>query len=64
MNWGDTIDIAIALYEKYPDTDPQYVRYTDLLEWVLKLDGFKGTAEECNEKRLEAVQMAWIEEAS
>ena len=26
LKWIDSLDIAIALDEKYPDTDPQYVK--------------------------------------
>ncbi len=64
MKWSDTFDIAIALNEQYPDIDPRYVRFTDLLNWVMSLDGFCETAEKCNEKILEAIQMAWIDEIS
>ena len=27
LKWVNSLDIAIALDEKYPDTDPQYVDY-------------------------------------
>ncbi len=64
MKWNDTLDIAIALNEQHPDIDPRYVRFTDLLNWVMSLDGFSGTTEKCNEKVLEAIQMAWIDEVS
>jgi len=64
MNWTDTLDIAIALDEAYPDTDPQWVRFTDLHAWVLALPDFDGDAEKSNEKILEAIQMAWIDERS
>lgn len=63
MTWTDTLEIAIALSEQYPDTDPQYVRFTDLRSWVCDLPGFEGKADHCNERILEAIQMAWIEEA-
>ncbi len=63
MKWNDTVDIAIALTERHPDVDPRYIRFTDLLDWVLSLDGFEDPAQSCNEKILEAIQMAWIEEA-
>lgn len=62
MKWNDTYDIAIALSEQHPGVDPQYVRYTDLLAWVTALEGFADSAEKCNEKILEAIQMAWIDE--
>ncbi|MCC6545991.1 Fe-S cluster assembly protein IscX [Candidatus Sumerlaeota bacterium] len=60
--WNDLDDIAIALAEKYPGHDPLKVRFTDLLDWVLALDGFTGKREESNESKLEAIQMAWLEE--
>jgi len=62
MKWTDTLEIAIALSEKYPDTDPLTVRFTDLFTWVQELDGFDDAPERCGEKILEAIQAAWIEE--
>jgi FeS assembly protein IscX len=64
MKWSDTFDIAIALAESHPDVDPRYVRFTDLLDWIMGLDGFDDSAEKCSEKVLEAVQMAWMDEMS
>lgn len=64
MNWNDTFDIAIALDETHPDIDPQYVRFTDLHGWVCALEGFTDDPERSNEKILEAIQMAWIDERS
>jgi FeS assembly protein IscX len=63
MKWTDIQDIAIALSEKYPDTDPKTVRFTDLYQWVLQLPGFDDDPKRCGEKILEGIQMAWIEEA-
>ncbi len=63
MKWADTRDIAIALSETYPDTDPKTVRFTDLYQWVLALPGFDDDPKRCGEKVLEAIQMTWIEEA-
>ena len=62
LKWVDSLDIAIMLDEKYPDTDPRYVRFTDLHNWVCNLDDFEDEPENSNEKILEAIQMAWIEE--
>ena len=62
MKWTDTLDIAIALSEKFPDQDPNKVRFTDLYQSVLGLDGFDDDPKRCGEKILEAIQMAWIEE--
>ncbi len=62
MKWTDTLDIAIALAERHPDVDPQYVRFTDLHRWVMELPGFDDDPNRSGEKILEAIQMAWIEE--
>ncbi len=62
MKWTDINDIAIELDEAHPEADPQYVRFTDLHDWVCELEGFDDDPEHSNEKILEAIQMAWIEE--
>ena len=58
----DAEDIAIALADKFPDTDPLTVRFTDLYKWVVSLEGFSDDPKNSNEKKLEAIQMAWHEE--
>ena len=63
MKWTDTLEIAIALCDKLPDVDPKTVRFTDLHRWVMELEGFDDAADRSGEKILEAIQMAWIEEA-
>jgi len=63
MKWNDISAIAEALYERYPDTDPLTVRFTDLHKWVVELDGFDDDVTRGGEKVLEAIQMAWIDEA-
>ncbi|WP_424191646.1 Fe-S cluster assembly protein IscX [Ampullimonas aquatilis] len=63
MKWTDTLDIAIALYEKFPDTDPLTLRFTDLHKWVCELEEFDDAPDRSNEKILESIQMAWIDEA-
>ena len=62
MTWLDAEDIAIALYERFPDVDPLTVRFTDLRQKVLDLDGFDDEPQASNEPKLEAIQMAWYEE--
>ncbi|MBQ4874569.1 MAG: Fe-S cluster assembly protein IscX [Rickettsiaceae bacterium H1] len=62
MKWLDTIEIAIALEEKYSDMDNVNLRYTDLHKWIIGLDDFNDDPNKSNEKILEAIQMAWIEE--
>jgi FeS assembly protein IscX len=62
VKWIDAEDIAIALVEKYPDTDPLTVRFTDLRNHVLALEGFDDDPKTSNEPKLEAIQMAWLDE--
>ncbi len=62
LKWIDTLEIAIALDEAHPDVDPQYVRFTDLHDWVCELEEFDDDPKHSGEKILEAIQMAWIEE--
>jgi FeS assembly protein IscX len=64
MKWVDTREIAVALAEKYPDQDPERINFVDLRTWVLGLDGFDDDPKRSGEKILEAIQSAWIEEAS
>ena len=62
MKWLDAEDIAIALSEKFRSIHPLAVRFTDLSEKVLQLEGFDDDPKASNEPRLEAIQMAWYEE--
>jgi len=63
LKWTDVQEIAIELAEKHPDVDPLTVRFTDLHNWVLELDGFADDPKRSGEKVLEAIQQAWIAEA-
>lgn len=62
LAWDNTEEIALALLEKFPDTDPLTVRFTDLHKWVTELEGFADDPKASNEAKLEAIQMAWHEE--
>lgn len=63
MKWTDVQDIAIGLIDTHPDVDPQFVRFTDLHRWVTELPGFDDAPEKSSEKILEAIQLAWMDEA-
>ena len=62
LKWTDSLEIAIQLDEKYPDIDPQQIRYTDLHKWICEVDNFKDDPNKSNEKILEAIQKFRIEE--
>ena len=62
LKWTDSLDIAIELDQIHADIDPQYVRFTDLHAWVCALPEFDDDPESSNERILEAIQMAWLDE--
>ncbi|MSP19318.1 MAG: Fe-S assembly protein IscX [Bdellovibrionales bacterium] len=62
MKWTDVREIAILLYETYPDIDPLTLRFTDLHKKVTELSGFNDDPKRSNEKILEAIQMLWLDE--
>lgn len=69
FGWDDIEDIAIGLAEVHPDLEPLKVRFTDLARMVAELPDFKGgpldaSNGRANESRLEAIQMAWLEEVN
>ncbi|PMS23838.1 Fe-S assembly protein IscX [Trinickia dabaoshanensis] len=64
MKWTDVQEIAMALTDKHPEIDPQLIRFTDLHRWVMELDGFNDDPDRSSEKILEAIQLAWIEDAA
>jgi FeS assembly protein IscX len=60
--WTNSEEIGIQLQEKFPEVDPLTVRFTDLHRYVTELAGFADDPAKSNEPRLEAIQMAWLEE--
>ena len=62
LRWADVQDIAIELEERHPDVDNVNLRFTDLHRWVMELPDFEDDSNRSNEKILEAIQAAWIEE--
>ena len=62
FGWTDVHEIAWRLAQAHPDVDPLGVRFTDLHRWVCGLPGFADDPKRSNEKILEAIQMAWMDE--
>jgi FeS assembly protein IscX len=62
MKGTDVRDIAIALAERHAGVAPLSVRFTDLHRFVRELPGFSDDPAKSNEKVLEAIQMAWLDE--
>ena len=62
LRWTDVNDIAIELEDAHPDVDVVNLRFTDLWKWVREIPDFDDEPERSNEKILEAIQMAWLDE--
>jgi len=62
LKWTDVREIGIQLAEAKPDVDVVNLRFTDLWKWVQELPDFADDPNKSNEKILEAIQQAWLEE--
>jgi len=62
VTWSDVHEIAYRLYEAEPGLDPLTLRFTDLHQKIVSLEGFNSDPMDSNEGILEAIQMAWVEE--
>ena len=62
IKWSDIIEIAIGLNEAYPEIDPQWSSFPDLHQKICGLENFEDDPQNSNEKILEAIQMAWMDE--
>ena len=62
LKWNDVVEIAILLEEKFPNEDNINLRFTDLHKWIVEMNEFDDDPKASNEKILEAIQMAWIDE--
>ena len=62
LRWTDVQEIAAQLEETHPDADVINLRFTDLWKWVQELEEFSDDPKRSNEKILEAIQAAWLEE--
>lgn len=64
MKWTDVQQIAEELYDRFPEVDPTRINFVDLHNKVVELPGFDDDHHHGGEKVLEAIQQAWIDEAS
>lgn len=64
MKWTDVQAIAEALYDQYPEVNPTTIRFVDLHNYVVGLEEFNDDHSRGGERVLEAIQQAWIDEAS
>jgi FeS assembly protein IscX len=64
MKWTDVQLIAEELYDKFPEVDPTRINFVELHNKVIELEGFDDDHHRGGEKVLEAIQQAWMDEAS
>ncbi len=62
IHWSDVRRVAEALEAAHPGADVLKLRFTELHRWVTELPGFSDDPRKSNEKILEAIQMAWLDE--
>jgi FeS assembly protein IscX len=63
FHWLDIDRIAEELFDRHPDEDPISMPFPRLMTLVRDLDGFEeAPGHPCNERILEAIQQAWIDE--
>lgn len=63
MHWLDIPSIAEALVDVHPEIDPAHIAFPRLKALVASLPGFvEQPGHPCNERILEAIQQAWIDE--
>ena len=62
FKWTDAREIAEELYDNEPELDPVTLRLSELRERVLALSDFDDDPEASNERVLEAILQAWIDE--
>lgn len=62
LTWKDHEEIAWALADKFPDQDPLNLSFPKLHKLITELEDFGDKPEGSNEKVLENIQMAWLEE--
>ncbi len=63
FHWLDVARIGEELADRHPAVDPMTVTFPRLKAMVLELPGFgEQPGHPCNERILEAIQQAWIDE--
>jgi FeS assembly protein IscX len=62
LKWEDSLAIAITLDDAHPNVDPRQVNLKDLHGWIGILREFDDDPRLFDEKVLDTIKKAWIEE--
>lgn len=64
LYWDSSYAIALALIDRYPELDPEYVGLDELADMVEALPGFRDDPALVTERILIDIQIVWYEEAT
>lgn len=62
LKWTDVFEIARDLEDANPNVDVINISFTQLWQSVIKLPRFQDDPKRSNERILEAIQQAWLDE--
>jgi FeS assembly protein IscX len=62
LQWSEPNEIAWALIDAHPDTDPLDLNFVDLHRMIVELPEFEGDPDDTSETKLEAIVVAWHEQ--
>ena len=62
LTWKDPRAIAEELYDENPDLDPLTISFEKMHAMIVALPDFDDDPEASNEKILEAILVAWMDE--
>lgn len=62
LTWKDARLIGQELADEYPDLDPLTVSFEKMHAMILALPDFDDDPDSSNEKLLEAILLAWLDE--
>ena len=62
LTWDDAYDIGILLSGIHPEVEPLSLGSTDLQRYVTALPGFKDDPAKSDDRKLEAIRLAWHDE--
>jgi FeS assembly protein IscX len=63
LDWDEPNEIAWALSDAHPDQDPLALNFVELHRLIVELPDFEGDPDDASEAKLEAIVLAWQEQA-
>jgi FeS assembly protein IscX len=63
LDWDEPNEIAWALADAHPGQDPLALNFVELHRLIVELPDFEGDSDGASEAKLEAIVLAWQEQA-